>query len=74
MLKYAVVGSPETVRPGLEEIVELTGADELMVVSAIYDQDGAAAVLRDPRRGRRVDVRRPERSCRVGDIFRRDRP
>jgi len=38
MLKYAVVGSPETVRRGLEEILEQTGADELMVVSAIYDQ------------------------------------
>ena len=39
MLKYAVVGSPDTVRAGLEQMVELTGADELMVVSAIYDQD-----------------------------------
>ena len=37
MLKYAFVGSPHTVRRGLEEFVERTGVDELMVVSAIYD-------------------------------------
>ncbi len=37
MLKYAVVGSPETVRRGLEQFVAMTGVDELMVVSAIYD-------------------------------------
>jgi luciferase family oxidoreductase group 1 len=37
MLKYAVVGSPETVRRGLEAFVALTGVDELMVVSSIYD-------------------------------------
>ena len=37
MMKYAVYGSPATVRRGLEEFIELTRADELMVVSAIYD-------------------------------------
>jgi luciferase family oxidoreductase group 1 len=37
MLKYAVVGSPETVRRGVEEFAALTGADELMVVAGIYD-------------------------------------
>jgi len=37
MMKYAVHGSPATVRRGLEEFVALTRADELMVVSAIYD-------------------------------------
>jgi luciferase family oxidoreductase group 1 len=37
MMKYAVHGSPATVRRGLEEFIELTRADELMVVSAIYD-------------------------------------
>ncbi len=37
MLKYAVVGSPDTVRRGLEAFVALTGVDELMVVSSIYD-------------------------------------
>jgi luciferase family oxidoreductase group 1 len=37
MLEYAVVGSPDTLRRGVEEFVALTGVDELMVVSAIYD-------------------------------------
>ncbi|MDO8186624.1 LLM class flavin-dependent oxidoreductase [Conexibacter sp. JD483] len=38
MLAYSIVGGPETVREGLERVVEETGADELMVVSAIHDQ------------------------------------
>ncbi|MEP6688404.1 MAG: LLM class flavin-dependent oxidoreductase [Gemmatimonadales bacterium] len=37
MLSYSVVGSPETVRRGLEDIVARTGADELMLTSQIYD-------------------------------------
>ena len=37
MLKHSIVGSPETVRRDLESFVELTKADELMVVCAIYD-------------------------------------
>lgn len=37
MLDFAVVGSPETVRKGLERIVRTTQADELMLVSAIHD-------------------------------------
>jgi alkanesulfonate monooxygenase SsuD/methylene tetrahydromethanopterin reductase-like flavin-dependent oxidoreductase (luciferase family) len=37
MLKYAFVGSETTVRSGLQAFVELTGVDELMVVSAIYE-------------------------------------
>ena len=37
MLTYSVVGSPETVHAGLEQFVELTGVDEGMVVSAIFD-------------------------------------
>jgi luciferase family oxidoreductase group 1 len=36
MMKYSMVGSPETVRRGLEEFVELTSADELMIVTYIY--------------------------------------
>ena len=36
-LSCRVVGSPETIRQGLEAFVERTGADELMVVSQIYD-------------------------------------
>ncbi len=37
MLKYAFVGSPSSVRRGLEQFVEQTGVDEVMVVSAIFD-------------------------------------
>jgi luciferase family oxidoreductase group 1 len=37
MLKYSIVGSPQTVRRGLEEFHAMSGVDELMVVSAIYD-------------------------------------
>jgi luciferase family oxidoreductase group 1 len=37
MLKYAVHGSPATVRRRLEEFIALTRVDELMVVSAIHD-------------------------------------
>ena len=37
MLKYSIAGSPETVRRGLEEFMDLTQADELMIVTSIYD-------------------------------------
>ncbi len=37
MLSRSFVGSPETVRLGLEELIEETGADEVMVASAIHD-------------------------------------
>ena len=43
MLKYSIVGSPETVRRGLEEFVALTKADELMIVTSVYDH---AALVR----------------------------
>jgi alkanesulfonate monooxygenase SsuD/methylene tetrahydromethanopterin reductase-like flavin-dependent oxidoreductase (luciferase family) len=36
-LRYSVVGSPETVRRGLESFLALTGADELMLTSQIFD-------------------------------------
>jgi luciferase family oxidoreductase group 1 len=37
MLAYAFVGSRETVQRGLEACIARTGADELIVASAIYD-------------------------------------
>lgn len=37
MLKYSIVGSPETVRRELAGLVELTDADELLVVTSLYD-------------------------------------
>ena len=37
MLKHSIVGSSETVKRELEHFVALTKADELMVVSSLYD-------------------------------------
>jgi luciferase family oxidoreductase group 1 len=37
MLARSIVGSPETVRSGIEALVVETGADELMIVSDVYD-------------------------------------
>ncbi len=37
MLARSITGSPETVRAGLEKLIEETGADELMIVSDVYD-------------------------------------
>ena len=36
-LRYSVVGAPETVRRGLEAFHALTGVDELMLTSQIFD-------------------------------------
>lgn len=38
-LGAAVVGGPEAVREGLESFLEQTGANELMVVTDVYDRD-----------------------------------
>ncbi len=37
MLARSIVGSPDTVREGIEALVAETGADELIVVSDVYD-------------------------------------
>jgi luciferase family oxidoreductase group 1 len=37
MLSCAVVGSPETVRDGLQDFIMRTGVDEVMVTAHIYD-------------------------------------
>jgi alkanesulfonate monooxygenase SsuD/methylene tetrahydromethanopterin reductase-like flavin-dependent oxidoreductase (luciferase family) len=37
MLSCTVVGAPDTVRRGLAEFAERTGADELMLASQIHD-------------------------------------
>jgi luciferase family oxidoreductase group 1 len=37
MLKYSIVGSAQTVKRELENFVSLTKADELMIVTSIYD-------------------------------------
>lgn len=36
-LSFSVVGSPETVRQGLERIIARTGADEIIIASQIFD-------------------------------------
>lgn len=37
-LRYSIVGSPETVRQGMESFIELTAVDEVMVTAQIYDR------------------------------------
>ena len=37
MLGFSVVGSKETVRAGMERLIAMTGADELMIVSDVFD-------------------------------------
>lgn len=37
MLARSIIGSPETVRAGLKALIDETAADELMIVSDIYD-------------------------------------
>lgn len=37
MLQLSVVGSPQTVKRGLDALIAETGADELMIVSDVYD-------------------------------------
>jgi len=37
LLRYAVVGGPETVRQGVSDFVQATGVDELMTTAMIFD-------------------------------------
>jgi len=46
MLARSVVGSPDTVRAGLEALVAETGADELIIVSDVYDHAARLESLR----------------------------
>lgn len=39
MLACSVVGSPDTVRAGLQDFVTRTGADELMIASQVFDHE-----------------------------------
>jgi luciferase family oxidoreductase group 1 len=39
MLARSIIGSPDTVRKGVADLVEETGADELMIVSDIFDHE-----------------------------------
>ncbi|KAF3998325.1 LLM class flavin-dependent oxidoreductase [Glaciimonas immobilis] len=37
MLAFSIVGSKATVRAGMERLIDMTGADELMIVSDVFD-------------------------------------
>ena len=37
MLACSIIGSPDTVRAGIDALIAETGADELMIVSDVYD-------------------------------------
>ena len=39
ILHYAVAGGPDTVRAGIERFVQLTGVDELMLTTHVYDHE-----------------------------------
>ncbi|MCB8881177.1 LLM class flavin-dependent oxidoreductase [Acidisoma cellulosilytica] len=39
MLQLSIIGSPETVKQGLDWLIRETKADELMIVSDVYDHD-----------------------------------
>jgi luciferase family oxidoreductase group 1 len=39
MLRYAIAGGPASVRDGVRRFIDMTGADELMVVANIYDHN-----------------------------------
>ena len=54
MLARSIVGSPDTVRKGIAALVEETGADELIVVSDVYEHVRATAFLRADRGGGRA--------------------
>ena len=49
VLSRSYVGSPDTVREGLQAVIAETMADELIVAAAIHDQSARVPLLRDPR-------------------------
>ncbi len=59
MLACSFVGSPDTVRDGLEGFAKQTGADELMVAGAIFDHEArlrSYQLLAESRKRARLDV------------------
>jgi alkanesulfonate monooxygenase SsuD/methylene tetrahydromethanopterin reductase-like flavin-dependent oxidoreductase (luciferase family) len=46
MLSCSVVGSPETVRRGVEKIAEHTAADELIVATAVHEHQADYARMK----------------------------
>lgn len=39
MLARSITGSPQTIQSGIDALIAETGADELMIVSDIYDHE-----------------------------------
>ena len=39
MLNFSIIGNRDTIRKGIIALLERTQADELMIVSDMYDQD-----------------------------------
>ena len=39
MLERSIIGSPSTVREGIEALIAETGADELIIVSDVYEHE-----------------------------------
>jgi alkanesulfonate monooxygenase SsuD/methylene tetrahydromethanopterin reductase-like flavin-dependent oxidoreductase (luciferase family) len=61
MLDCSVAGSVRTVRDGLNAVVDRTGADELIVVSDVYDFERrlrSFALIAEAARGVRTATRR----------------
>jgi luciferase family oxidoreductase group 1 len=71
MTRYTIVGSPQTVRHGLEQLLEQTRADEFIATAQIYDHAarlrsfelaaGAFDEINADRRGATVDATTPAR-------------
>ncbi len=53
-----IVGDPVTVRSGLDELVERTGADELMITTMVHGAEGPRPLLRAHRRRIRPVLRK----------------
>jgi alkanesulfonate monooxygenase SsuD/methylene tetrahydromethanopterin reductase-like flavin-dependent oxidoreductase (luciferase family) len=39
VLHYAIVGGPDAVRAGLDQFLQLTGVDEVMVTAHVFDHE-----------------------------------
>ena len=37
LLRYAVVGGPDAIRAGIDRFLELTGVDELMITTHVFE-------------------------------------
>ena len=73
MLACSVVGSVETVRHGLEALVDRTTADELIVVSDVFDFERrlrSFELIAEAARGMRTGSARPAEDVGVAQVDR----